>query len=286
METPKFNKKKIVFIASYMKSGNTWVRSIICSLLNNGSFQLDDLKTIKLFSQETYFSKLGNMQYQENGNLDFLYVSNNWINAQKLINSSESKNIKFFKTHNIRGKINNNYFTDESVCKGFIYLIRDPRDIAISLAKHMDINIDAAIDIMLFQKNFVTNVFKVNEAVCTWKMHTESWINFKSVPRLIVRYEDMVKNNENAVKQICEFVKILYENKINFDMTLINKTLLQTNFNNLQRLERENGFVESTKNNFFRKGISGQWKNILTKKQINLVQNELGDYMKTLGYLK
>ena len=286
METPKFNKKKIVFIASYMKSGNTWVRSIICSLLNNGSFQLDDLKTIKLFSQETYFSKLGNMQYQENGNLDFLYVSNNWINAQKLINSSESKNIKFFKTHNIRGKINNNYFTDESVCKGFIYLIRDPRDIAISLAKHMDINIDAAIDIMLFQKNFVTNVFKVNEAVCTWKMHTESWINFKSVPRLIVRYEDMVKNNENAVKQICEFVKILYENKINFDMTLINKTLLQTNFNNLQRLERENGFVESTKNNFFRKGISGQWKNILTKKQINLIQKELGDYMKTLGYLK
>ena len=269
-----------------MKSGNTWVRSIICSLLNNGNFQLDDLKAIKLFSQETYFAKLGDVQYQKNGNLDFLYVSNNWINAQKLINSSESKNIKFFKTHNIRGKINDNYFTDESVCKGFIYLIRDPRDIAISLAKHMDINIDAAIDIMLFQKNFVTNVFKVNEAVCTWKMHTESWINFKLVPRLIVRYEDMVKNNENAVKQICEFVKILYEKKIHFDMTLINKTLSQTNFNNLQRLERENGFVESTKNNFFRKGISGQWKNILTKKQINLIQKELGDYMKTLGYLK
>ena len=285
MQTPRSSKKNIVFIASYMKSGNTWVRSIICSLLNSGNFQLEDLKAIKLFSQETYFSKLSNIKYQENGNLDFSYVSHNWINAQKLINDSESKDIKFFKTHNIRGKINNNYFTDESVCRGFIYLIRDPRDIAISLAKHMDINIDAAIDIMLFQKNFVTNVFKVNEAVCTWKMHTESWINFKSVPRLIIRYEDMVKKNEHAVKQICEFIKILYNNEIHFDKTIIDKTLTQTNFNNLQKLEKENGFVESTKDNFFRKGLSGQWKNILTKKQIDLFQNQLGNYMKILGYL-
>ena len=46
---------KIVFIASYMKSGNTWMRSIICSLINNGKFELDDLKKIKLFSQEVFF---------------------------------------------------------------------------------------------------------------------------------------------------------------------------------------------------------------------------------------
>ena len=211
MDTQYSRSKKIVFIASYMKSGNTWVRSIICSLLNNGDFKLEDLKAIKLFSQEIFFSKLQDVIFQKDGNLDFTFVSNNWINAQKLINETKSSDLKFFKTHSIRGKINNNYFTDESVCKGFIYLIRDPRDIAISLSKHMDISIDSAIDIMLFQKNFVTNVFKVNEAVCTWKMHTESWTSFKSVPRLIVRYEDMVQDNERAVNQICEFIKILNE---------------------------------------------------------------------------
>ena len=81
------NKKKIVFIASYMKSGNTWMRSIICSLMNNGDFLLEDLKKIKLFSQEVYFNKLPNIKYQENGNLDFNFISDNWIEAQKVINS-------------------------------------------------------------------------------------------------------------------------------------------------------------------------------------------------------
>jgi len=284
MEHQGLERKKIVFIASYMKSGNTWVRSIICSLLNKGNFKLEDLKEIKLFSQKTYFLKLAKLKYQEDGNLDFSFVSNNWINAQKLINKTETKNVKFFKTHNIRGIINNNYFTNESVCKGFIYLIRDPRDIVISLAKHMNVSHDTAIDIMLFQKNFVTNVFKVNEAVCTWKMHTESWINFKTVPRLIIRYEDMVEDNENAINQICNYIKILYNNKIFFEKNVIENTLKKTNFNNLQKLEQKNGFAEATSDKFFRKGVSGQWQNILSNSQINLVQKELGDYMNALGY--
>ena len=67
--------KKIVFVASYMKSGNTWMRSIICSLLNNGNFNLKDLKKIKLFSQEAYFNKLNGITYQENGNFDFNFIS-------------------------------------------------------------------------------------------------------------------------------------------------------------------------------------------------------------------
>ena len=67
--------KKIVFIASYMKSGNTWMRAIICSLLNNGNFKLKDLKRIKLFSQETFFSKISGAKFQDNGN--FITFSGN-----------------------------------------------------------------------------------------------------------------------------------------------------------------------------------------------------------------
>ena len=149
----RLNKiKKIVFISSYMKSGNTWMRSIICSLLNSGYFNLEDLKKIKLFSQESYFTDLKDKKFQANGNYDFNFVSNNWIKVQQIINEKTKDKIKFFKTHNIRGLINNNYFTDDTVCKGFIYLIRDPRDIVISLSKHMGISIDDAINILLFQK--------------------------------------------------------------------------------------------------------------------------------------
>ncbi len=277
--------KKIVFVASYMKSGNTWMRSIICSLLNNGNFNLKDLKKIKLFSQEAYFNKLNGITYQENGNFDFNFISNNWIKAQKLINNSTKEEVKFFKTHNVRGIINNNYFTDESVCKGFIYLIRDPRDISISLAKHMNINIDKAIEIMLFEKNFVTNFLKVNEAVCTWKQHIESWVGFNNVPRLIIKYEDMLDNIGKTMEEIIEYLGIVYNYKKNFDENIIEKTINNTEFKNLQKLEKVSGFSEATYNNFFRKGKYGQWKKILSKEQINLIENKLGPTMKKLGYL-
>ena len=247
------NKKKIVFIASYMKSGNTWMRSIICSLMNNGEFLLEDLKKIKLFSQEVYFNKLPNVKYQENGNLDFNFISDNWIEAQKVINSSSNEKLKFFKTHNIRGIINNNYFTDESVCKGFIYLIRDPRDICISLAKHMNTNIDQAIDIMLFQNNFVTNVFKVNESVCTWKEHIESWVNFRTVPRLIIKYEDIISNNKEAFISVLNFLSKFI--KIEIINEKLENSISSTTFENLSALEKKRGFDEAVYSNKSQKKI-------------------------------
>ena len=278
-------KKKIIFIASYMKSGNTWMRSIICSLLNHGKFDLEDLKKIKLFSQETFFSSLENIKYKENGNIDFNFISENWINAQKLINNNSNDEIKFFKTHNIRGKINNNYFTDESVCRGFVYLIRDPRDICISLARHMNVDIDQSIDIILNQKKFVTNVFKVNESVCTWQEHVESWVNFRTVPRLILKYEDMLSNNENTMEQIVNFLNIIYNDTKEINQETIKKTIEKTKFDNLQKMEKINGFVEATNNNFFRKGKTKQWEKILSNKQKITIENKLGNIMSKLGYL-
>lgn len=276
---------KIVFIASYMKSGNTWVRSIICSLLNQGNFKLSDLEKIKLFSQEKFFLNLPNIKYEKDGNINFNFVSNNWINAQQKICQKEKDRVIFFKTHNVRGIINNNFFTNESVCKGYIYLIRDPRDIVISYAKHMNISIDDSIDILIFKKNYMTNVLKVNEAVCRWKDHVASWVSFKAVPRLIMRYEDMIKDNLKTVREISEFLKIIFENKNLINEDVILNTVKNTNFSNLKKLEKKNGFVEATSGNFFRKGLSNQWKDVLTYSQKNKIEDELRNPMNELGYL-
>jgi len=75
--------KKIIFISSYPKSGNTWVRCIISSFLNNqnGKFNFNDLSRTGLFSRESHFTHLKDLEYQENGNLNFNFISNNWIKA-------------------------------------------------------------------------------------------------------------------------------------------------------------------------------------------------------------
>ena len=283
----KNNDKKIIFISSYPKSGNTWVRILISALLNNnnGLFEIKDLEKIKLFSQFTYFSHFEKAKYQKNGNLDFNFVINNWINAQKRINQ-RAKKIRFFKTHNIRGTINGNFFTDETVCLGFIYIIRDPRDIAISFSKHMGISVDEAIEIMLFNNNYMTTNFQVNESVCTWKNNLDSWLRFKSVSRLIIKYEDIITNTPKILNHIIEFLINIAKIKINPDSFQINNIIQSTNFFRLQQLEKENGFNEaSIHSNFFREGKSEQWKSILSVNQIKLIEKELYKPMSKLGYI-
>ena len=195
------NLNKIVFVASYMKSGNTWVRSIICSLLNNGNFKLSDLEKIKLFSQEKFFFNLPNIKYQKDGNINFDFVSSNWINAQKKICQKEKNKIIFFKTHNVRGIINNNFFTNENVCKGYIYLIRDPRDIVISYAKFMNKSYDEIIERMCSDKlynTFLENDFSKIAFLGSWRFNYISWRDgIPNIPKIIVKYEDLLKNTKN-----------------------------------------------------------------------------------------
>ena len=97
--------KNIIFISSYPKSGNTWVRILISSLLDNlitqeknnlKNFNFKDLEKINMFSQLAYFRNIKGYAIKEDGVLDDNFTINNWINAQKLINQNSSKT-KFFK---------------------------------------------------------------------------------------------------------------------------------------------------------------------------------------------
>ena len=117
--------KNIIFVASYPKSGNTWVRIIISLLIYTTTvskikdlkiFTFDKLKDIGLLSQLKYFKNIDGYKLQDNGLLDSDFTINNWINAQKIINKNSKTN--FFKTHNVGGKINGKNFTDSTVCGG------------------------------------------------------------------------------------------------------------------------------------------------------------------------
>jgi len=282
----KNTNKKIIFISSYPKSGNTWLRCIISALLNNqnGKFHFDDLINIGLFSRESHFKHIKDLQYQKNGNLDFNFLSNHWIKAQQKINSENSK-IKFFKTHSVR-KISDRCFTDESVCLGYIYIIRDPRDIAISYTHHCGGNLDVAIHTMLFNEKNYSSHHKANELVSTWKQHLFSWNKFNTVPRLFIKYEDMLEDSKKILLEIISFINNLTNLSIRQDGVFLNNVLGSTNFAYLQSLETKNDFKEATANtSFFRKGTANQWRSILTKEQKNLIKNELKVPMEHLGYL-
>ena len=281
------NKKKIIFIASYPKSGNTWLRSIISSLIYNrkGKFSFDDLKNIFLFSQLANFNNIDGKEFNKDGNLNYKWVSKNWIKAQKLINNKK-KEIVFYKTHSVRGIVSNNYFTDESVCKAFIYIIRDPRDVVVSLSKHAGVDINLALNDMLFNEKKMTLFKKVNELVSTWKNNVDSWMHFKNVPRLIIRYEDLINNIDASINQILEFLNNITDLNINNNINLLKSVKNSTSFKRLQLLEKKQKFSEATiHSKFFRKGISGGWKQVLNNNQLDQIINNLKEPMKQLNYL-
>ena len=132
----------------------------------------------------------------------------------------------------------------------------------------------------------MVNPHKVIEIVNTWNNHLVSWNNFKTVPRLIIKYEDMIDDTLKILKQIIEYLNITTNFKMTINKQQIENILKSTSFHQLQKLENEVGFNESsTYSKFFRKGKFKQWKKILNLNQIKLIEKELYKPMHTLGYL-
>ena len=108
--------KKNIFLASYPKSGNTWLRAIITNaLINKKKFSLNELKKIPLLSSKHNFKNFKNIHYSEDGDIDFDWMSENIIGCQKYLNDT-NKDFNIYKTHSVRHL----KFTNETVNMGFI----------------------------------------------------------------------------------------------------------------------------------------------------------------------
>ena len=131
--------KKIFWIASYPKSGNTWLRLILCGIFYTKDGNLENLKILENIPK---FDTFDNFKFINNISLsDFkkifhhnkyneeaqLTLAKYWLEAQKKIKMN-NKNFNFFKTHNARLKFREYYYTNEQTSLGFIYIARDPRD--------------------------------------------------------------------------------------------------------------------------------------------------------------
>tara|TARA_A100000164_G_C21716257_1_gene680662 strand:- start:54 stop:881 length:828 start_codon:yes stop_codon:yes gene_type:complete len=273
---------KNIFLASYPKSGNTWLRSIIGNFYNLGKdFSLNDLKLIPLLSIKKHFDEFNNKIYTKNRELHFDWVSKNIIQCQNKLNF-QSNHLNIFKTHSVRHK----NFTNETVNAGFIYIVRDPRDIVISFKNFTGKNYDEIIKELLYEKKLMIGSNGVHELLSTWDLNVQSWLNYNTVPRLIIKYEDLKQNTKEIIIKIIKFLNNVHKSNFKFNDQEIDKIILNTDFNNLKTLEEKNGFDEATKNSkFFRSGMSNQWKDVLSNTQIKLIENNLKPLMKHFNYI-
>ena len=279
----------IIWLASYPKSGNTWVRSIISSLLytNDGIFNFDLLEKIMQFPTTKHFTKF-------TGEIDNINeVMKYWILAQDFINLDNK--IKFFKTHHINCKVGEYSFTNIKNTLATIYIVRDPRNLVNSISNHYSKSIKESKNFLLNpsyiggnEKKFGVKKKNLVTFLGTWSEHYNFWKknnnNF-----LLIKYEDLVSNTEFELLKIITFLKKFMPIETN---TRKNDNIIKTtNFKKLQLLEEQSEFKENvydTTNNkkkFFYKGPENKWENSLDLEIKYEIEKNFSNAMNELGYL-
>ena len=276
----------ILWLASYPKSGNTLLRSILATYFfsEDGIFNFNHLYKIGQFPSLIHFERLG----IDTTDSDQIY--SNIIKAQEIINSS-SKELKFFKTHSALAKINNNNFTDLKNTLGAIYVIRDPRNVVTSFAHHYQIDSDEATKCLLNEKFWNYKNEKVPKTfLSSWKQNYNSWKQLKD-KTLFIKYEELIKNKKTVLIRVFKFFESLGA-KIELDMVKLNKIIKTTEFEKMKDMETKETFRESIidketgkKRPFFNLGPKNDWKKILSDENRETIEKAFKEEMLELGYL-
>ena len=275
--------KNIVWVASYPKSGNTWIRSVLSSLFytDDGNFNFNILKKINTFDRPFYFSEV-----TKDKNLltyDLTTLAKFRIDAQKLFNKKNT--LRFFKTHAANIKIDGFDYTNQDTTKCAIYIVRDPRDVVLSYSKFSGLNINDVIKIIKDEKFTVKN--KESQYFTHWSrwdFHVSSWL-IPNYPKIVIKYEDMIDKPIQTIVQLIMFLKNVGVDSNFTDQKIIN-AVESTNFTNLHKMETELGFEESiygTK--FFNIGKKNQWKKGLSALHAQDIEKSFAETMKKFGYL-
>jgi hypothetical protein len=268
----------IIWLASYPKSGNTWLRSLISGYFysKDGSFNFDLLEYIDQYPSVSYFRKYDDKFLEPES------TSKYWLQEQIKINKDNE--LRFFKTHNALCKINNNSFTNEKNTLGAIYIVRDPRNVLSSLAHHYQIDKQEAFQFMKDEKKSIIEKeqdrFLGFNALLSWSLHQKSWSECIRFPVLTIRYEDLETKTFETFKIVYDFIQKISKSEKKFDNEKAKKIIQECEFDKLQRLEKINGFREAMigKNNnerlrFFNLGSDNDYKKLLDGDLVHEMNN-------------
>jgi len=278
----------IIWLASYPKSGNTWVRHFLASLIysDQGKTGFDKLGYILQYPKKNQFEDL------VNDVSDFNEIKQNWIKSQNIINSDNK--VRIFKTHHVLCSLDKHNFTDEKNTLGAIYIVRDPRNVLSSILYHFNLSsTEEALDFIQEEKKFIGNVknkvnYPLHTLIGSWKTNYNSW---KTINKnfLLIKYEDLILNPNTEFKKIADYIANILNLK--FSKEQIKKSINESSFENLKNLEEKNGFIESIKDLknkkkiFFNLGPKNNWEEILNKKHVDKIVTSFNSEMKELGYI-
>ncbi|MBT4486997.1 MAG: sulfotransferase domain-containing protein [Rhodospirillaceae bacterium] len=272
----------IIWLASYPKSGNTWLRAYLHNLLRD-PVKPADINELDQFclgdSQAHWYYHVS--PHQDLSKVTMADVAPLRAKVHEAFTKAHPDSV-FAKTHNLLGEAYGMPLVSMEHTVGAIYVLRNPLDLVISLADHFGLDLDAAIDMLgdpeAGTPNSQTNAF---EFYGTWSQHVSSWTGEDSESQMHLRYEDMSGKPNQTFRRVAKFLG-LEPSKARLD-----KAIRFSSFKVLQGQENRDGFRERSSHSekFFRSGKTGQWRQILSKSQIDRVVADHHTQMDRFGYL-
>jgi hypothetical protein len=275
----------IVWIASYPKSGNTWMRVFLYHLVRlvhgyEGSEDISELRRLgggEAQRLDLFARVLG--KPPRDATTEEIAAARPEVQAAI---AAEAEGLIFTKTHNALGTFAGAPTIDIDVTAGAIYILRNPLDIAPSLADHFSISIDEAIARMELDNCMVSGDARaVYEFWGSWSQHVASWTGQPDPLIMPVRYEDMLSMPRAVFSKVAEFTRQQPTG------AQLGEAMRLSSFQRLRGQEDRHGFQEVLRpdRKFFRQGRAGGWRTALTGDQVRRIVAAHHDQMRRVGYL-
>lgn len=271
----------IVWLASYPKSGNTWLRMLLLNLFtgSNDPARLDDVSRMSTSDTVMRWYREVDDRPPESWSTDD--VAQMRLKVQRHLAGLRDDSI-FVKTHAALMPMCGQPAFDMSVSAGAIYIVRNPLDIVVSYARHAGLDHDATITLMSTPGHMLPRTDDLTEFVQGgWSQNVASWTARPNPAIHVVRYEDMIADTQATFRGVCQFLTL--------DVTTgnLSRAVSHSDIAVLRRLEDEDGFHERTKNQkrFFGEGRSGGWRDVLSGDQVARFVERHRVQMERFGYV-
>jgi hypothetical protein len=278
----------LVWLASYPKSGNTWVRALLANYLSGDDQPVDINKlgaTSRMASARRLFDEWSGV---EASSLDPVVVDGLRAEVYRCI-AEEATTELFIKVHDSWG-------TDErgrpmfapDVTRAVIYIVRNPLDVALSSASHWGVEPEEAVERMCdpgytFGGTDSRLPDQLRQFMGCWSHHARSWLDDSALPAQLVRYEDLRHDPEGSLTAILKACRLSPE------PVRVRRAAQFSDFAELQRQELAHGFGERpsrASGSFFRRGQVGLWRNELPAPLVTRLVGAHSDMMARLGYME
>lgn len=271
----------LIWLASYPKSGNTWMRSFLHNLFRNSTqpISINEIDDFCLgVSTGAWYRRYLSKPVAD---LDEAEIAQYRMQVQRDFTTVFPDSV-FVKTHNYLGEWNGVPLHNMDATAGAIYIVRNPLDVVLSMVPHFGLSVDEAITLLADEGGGTAHtVTNVPEHYGSWSTHVRTWTRTPNSALFVVRYEDMLDKPRKTFKQAAQFLGL------NPPLDRLERAIKFSSFKVLRAQEEKQGFKERPEvaKAFFREGKRDQWRRNLTDAQIRRVISDHWEQMERFGYV-